>query len=354
MKKGLLLFAIIGVLGLVTGCGKLSDKVQQKESKIKVGSKVNLVEQFQCAEGVSIGIDNADAFDSSKVGSYSVDVTIISGDEQEKKTYIFDVYDDEKPQMEGKDVTIYEKEKLTLEELVTCTDNSGETIKPEIVENNVDVNKAGSYVVKFSAKDSSDNISEKQINVTVKKKYNFKEIKKLVREILKKKEYKGLVMDKSEDKDIVWVEVSNKAFSSKENSQYFYWFRPYWAVAKPDGEKNANYRVKLFVELLCQSKEEYISPENMYIRSEKDKIKSDSDSVEYDYVYELEYSIFSDMQFMFTDSESINKFCDMIDANNIKFTGYTDKKTFRYTLNGRDKKEIQKMINFYNEISQYL
>lgn len=354
MKKGLLLFIILGVLGLVTGCGKLSDKVQQKETKIKVGTKVNLVEQFQCAEGVSIGIDNADAFDSGKVGSYSVDVTIISGDKQEKKTYIFDVYDDEKPQMEGEDVTIYERDKLTLEELVTCTDNSGETIKPEIVESNVDVNKAGSYVVKFSAKDSSNNISEKQINITVKKKYNFKEIKKLVKKILKKKEYKGLVMSKSEDKDFVWVEASGKAFSSKENSRYFYWFAPYWAVAKPDGEKDANYKVKLFVELFCQSKNGYISPDNMYIRSEKDKIESDSDNVNFDSDYNLKYSYFSDMHFIFIDSESIDKFCGMIDANSIKFTGYTDEKTFRYTLNGRDKKEIKKMIKFYNEISEYL
>ena len=81
-------------------------------------------------------------------------------------------YDKTKPEifLKKEKVSIFEKEKLNLEDyLGEVSDNSFDEVAVNI-EDDIDYNKAGKYQAKFIAKDSSNNTSEAVLEVNVKEK----------------------------------------------------------------------------------------------------------------------------------------------------------------------------------------
>ncbi len=348
MKKSIVLvIGMLFVLVMFSGCGKLEDKVTQKESRIKIKTSVNLVNFFECEEGVMIAIKDDHSFDINKAGKYSVDAVILEGDKQVEKTYVFEVYDDEKPVIECEDaITLYEKDKFVAEEKATCTDNSGEDIRLQVVENNVDTNNAGEYSVKYQAADSSGNTEEKTMNVTVKKVHSFSERKALVKELLKKKEYNLLEMEVDNNKKLVWAQMK-ESFSPVEKGNYYYYINPYLSISQTEKVTST----KLFVEVFYQDKKDYVSPKNIYIRSDKGTIETDQNSVDFDYEYSYVYSNFSDMSYYFTEKSDLDKLCDeILQGSSLKIATYTDKNTLEYTCKSKEISKMKQLMNFYKEL----
>lgn len=105
MKKiniGLLIATGLCVISL-TGCSEdLTEKVKQTETRIQVGTDINLNSLFECEEGIKLGFKNADSFNSQKAGSYSLDATISADDKQVDTSYLVDVYDDIAPEINAR------------------------------------------------------------------------------------------------------------------------------------------------------------------------------------------------------------------------------------------------------------
>jgi len=113
--------------------------------------------------------------DWNKPGNYEVEVkaTDSSGNTAMKKINIT-VFDNEPPSIDAtkdeltSEVGTPKTAEELLEELgVTITDNSGETITPEVDASGVDFNKIGDYEIEVKATDSSGNTSTKKIPVHI-------------------------------------------------------------------------------------------------------------------------------------------------------------------------------------------
>lgn len=80
-----------------------------------------------------------------------------------------EVIDTTAPVIKGaKDKTVYIGDTVSYKKDITVTDNTGETIKLQVDSSQVNLKKAGSYTVVYSAKDASGNKTELPITVTVK------------------------------------------------------------------------------------------------------------------------------------------------------------------------------------------
>lgn len=347
-----MLFIVLSMCMFLGGCSKsLDERVTQKQDKIEIGTQTNLTELFECEDGVNIGIKNAGSFSVDKVGSYSVDFTITDGNEQVDKSFIFIVKDEKAPEITIKDkVVLYEKDKFDPQKYASVVDNSKEDIKLEIAENNVDVNKAGEYQVKYQAKDSSGNKSEKDMKVTVKKVYSFSERKGIVKKLLKDKKYKNLKMSTDNNKKLVWINLKGSVFRSVEKGNYYYIIDPYLVFDRV-GKK---LRTSLYVNIWEQDKEDYVSPKSLYIRSNKGTISTSSCTVNLDFELDYVYSNFSNINYYFTKSSDLDKlYSTILNGTNLKFTAYTDKYTFHYKCKKKEIEGMQTLLGFYNDLKSY-
>lgn len=348
MKKyavGIIMMSLL----LLTGCKKdLTKLVEQKETRVKVGSTINLTDLFTCEDNISIGFKNADSFNVNKVGSYSLETTITDGNKETNKTYIIEVYDDEAPVINATDIVIYENQEYDLLGNVIVTDNSNEEIKATISEQNVDNKKAGEYSVKYYANDSSGNKTEKQVKVTVKHKYTYSELKKLAKKIVKEKSLNKLEVKTNSDKDVVWVSAKNSFELIQKNSS-FYDILPSWALII----ENHEISFSILVDFFLIDKDDYFTPEHAYIKSNKGKIESDDNSYHFDYRDDYLYSYLhiSYLQYLFTDKEKVDKSIDIFNGDNVEFNIYADKEKFGYKINKKEKKVIQQLIEFYNTLN---
>lgn len=348
MNIGLLIATGLCVISL-TGCsGDLTEKVKQKQTRIQVGTNINLNDLFECEEGVQLGFKNADSFNSQKVGSYSLDTTISADNNQVDATYLVDVYDDIAPEINAEDIVIYENDEFDLLKDVTVTDNSGENIEATVSEQNVDNKKAGEYSVKYLASDSSGNQGEKQVKVTVKQKWTFSNLKKTAKQIVKDKKLDNLLVRSNSDKKTVWVE-SKKFFDITEKKDAFYYMIPGWALIIEDNEISNGLLVNSYITDL----NDYHTPEQLYIKSNKGKIVSDSSN--YDLSYDIKNGIglyTSFLQFLFTDEEKLQNSIDIFQGDKILFNIYTDdNKSYSYKISNKERKTINQLIEFYNELN---
>ena len=353
MKKISVLFVALLICFSLSSCGKsLEEKVTQKQTKVEIGTQVNLVDLFDCEEGVSIAVKNIGSFDTSKVGTYSVGFTITEGDEQLDKSFAVKVTDEKAPDIEAEEeIILYQGDKFDPENHATVSDNSNEEIVLEVVENNVNLNKAGEYAVKYQAKDSSGNKSEKDTKVIVKKVYSFAERKNIVKDLLKNKAYKNLEYTSDNNKKIVWIDFKKNVFSSVEKGNYYYYLKPYLVVTREGKKLNT----KLYVNVFAQDKEKYLSPKSLYIRSSKGTVSTDQYTVDLDFEYDYLYSNFSDMTYYFNDEKKLDKLHnEVINGSDVKFTTYTDEYTFQYKCNAKEIKGMKTMLSFYNDLKAYI
>lgn len=331
----------------LAGCTKdLTESVTQKQTRIEVGTDINLIDLFECEEGIKLGFKNSDSFNSKKIGSYSIDATISDEKNQSDKSYLIEVYDDVAPEISAKDIVFYENQEYNLLKDVSVVDNSGEEIEATISEQNVDNTKAGKYSVKYQAIDSSGNLGEHQITVTVKPKHTFSELKNTAKKIVKEKSLNKLEVKTNSDKDVVWVQAKD-SFEFAEKKSCTYNIQLGWALIIEDYEISYSILVAAFI----VDKNDYLRPENVYIKSDNVKIESDSNNYYYDLKYGYAYSHLSYLQFLFTDKKKIDKSIDIFDSNNVQFNIYTDKYTLGYKTTNKDKKVLDQLVEFYQELS---
>ena len=127
---------------------------------IEINTKVYNLEFIKSIDNGKIISEN-EIIDTSKLGEKEI---IIKIEDYFKKIIDYklkiNIIDSIKPEINAKkEFTILVGKKINLLEHVTITDNSLESIVPEIV-GNYDIKKVGKYNLKYIAKDSSNNISE--------------------------------------------------------------------------------------------------------------------------------------------------------------------------------------------------
>lgn len=351
MNIGLLIATGLCVISL-TGCsGDLTEKVKQKQTRIQVGTNINLNDLFECEEGVQLGFKNADSFNSQKVGSYSLEATISADSKQADTSYIVDVYDDVVPEINAEDIVIYEDDEYDLLKDVTVTDNSGEKIEATVSEQNVDNKKAGEYSVKYLASDSSGNQGEKQIKVTVKQKWTFSKLKKTAKQIVKDKKLDKLTVKANSDKETVWVESKN-FFDITEKKDAFYYMIAGWAIVVEDNKLSNGLLVNSFITDL----NDYHTPEKLYIKSNKGEIISDSSTYNLDPEIKNGVALYTSfLQFLFTDEEKLKKSMDIFQGDKILFNIYTnDNNNYSYKVSKKYRKTFDQLVEFYNELNHII
>lgn len=349
MNIGLMIATGLCIISL-TGCsGNLTEKVKQKQTRIQVGTNINLNDLFECEEGVQLGFKNADSFNSQKVGSYSLDTTISADSKQADTSYIVDVYDDVVPEINAEDIVIYENDEYDLLKDVTVTDNSGEKIEATVLEQNVDNKKAGEYSVKYLASDSSGNQGEKQIKVTVKQKWTFSKLKKTAKQIVKDKKLDRLVV--LTNKKTVSVE-SNRFFDIIDKKESFYYMIAGWAMIIEDNEISNG----LFVDSYITDINDYHTPETLYIKSNKGKMVSDSSSYNLDPEIKNGATFYNSfLRFLFTDEEKLKKSIDIFQGDKILINIHTnDNESYSYKVSKKYRKTFDQLVEFYNELNHII
>lgn len=350
MRKIFLFVFVLLVCISLSACGKsLDERVTQKKESVEVGAQVNLVDLFECEEGVSVGVKNANSFDVNKVGSYSIDMTIMDKKEEVDKSFIIKVTDEKAPEITAKEeVVLYEKDKFDPMTYASVTDNSKENVALEVAENNVDVKKAGEYSIKYQAKDSSGNTAEKTMKVVVKKVYSFSERKKLAKKIIKDGKYKHLTIDEDKNKKLIWVNAP--LFKETKKTNFAYVFLPYLVIAN----ENKKIETSLYVHVEEVDSKNYLSPKSMYIRSDKGTISTDVNSVYFDYDYGYDYEYTTKIDFYYSNTKDLDKLYNMINGDYLKFKVYTDKKNFSYKCKKKEINTMKELMGFYNDIKAYL
>lgn len=337
---------------LLTGCGKkLTDKVTQTETQVKVGTTVNLESLFTCEDGITIGFNNADSFNPNQIGSYSLDTTITDGKKETKKTYIVKVYDDEPPQLTVKDtnIVIYENDTWDPKNHIECTDNSGEEIEVNFDDSAVDTTKAGEYKIKYTASDSSNNIGEAEATITVKQKFTYKKLKTTLEEIIKKNNYNKLKLDPYKNdnqivigsKDLMSLDIKKDYFAGLFTAIVF-------------TVENKKIKPQIYVLSSIADTETYLRPKSLRIESKKGAITSDQKFVNYDFDFDNNYPFQSSMNFDFTKIESLDKFCDIVDGKNLTFTTFTSKRDLKHKCTKSDIKKLKQLRDLYKQMSEFM
>lgn len=351
MKRIKMACVLLLVVFCFCGCGKkLEDRVTLLEQKIAVGTNKNLPDLFQCEEGISIGFKNSDSFDYNKVGSYSIEATITDGKDTAEKTFIVEVYDDEKPviKLKKKSVTIYEGDKFEAKGYASVTDNSKEKIDIEI-ENGVDTSKVGEYTVTYKATDSSGNSNEKQMPVIVKKTYKYSELKGIVKKILKKKKYNKLKLNSNSDKKRIWVNVKDDIEDSNKKDHIFY-YEPYWTV----GIKHKKIDVMLFVYACEINFDDYLTPSLFNLKSSKGSKKTYDHSRDIDYDYDWFVTTYYNFITYHYKPKDCDKLANILSGNKIELNGYTEEKNMKKVCSRKEIIMLHQLSDFYNELSQYM
>ncbi|WP_462257064.1 immunoglobulin-like domain-containing protein [Eubacterium ventriosum] len=354
MKRKILfiMIMIIAIGTIIVGCGKksLANNVTLKTEKIKVGENIKLDDLFKCEKGIKIGFKNSNEFNTEKVGTYSIESTITDGEDTEEHTYLIEVYDDEKPDIQANDVTINKGDIFEPLSYATCTDNSNENIKIEVKENEVNVNKPGIYKVVYSAVDSSGNFNEKEISVVVKKTYTYKSLKKQVKSILKKKKYDQLKMSKDDTKEYIWISLRKKLpsqYIGKEETLQVNAYAPYWALEVKDKKVSWDF----YVEVGNANTSGYLIPQRLFMKSSTGKLEADGkEANNANYGSKYPYIIYNVGSSYYYD-KSIEKLIDLFYGNNITIKSYFDKRTFTYKVPKKNQKAFNKLADFYKELN---
>ena len=135
--------------------------------EFELGSNLSISDIVSGKEGVTI-VSTTDTIDTTAIGPKEIIIKYTLPDgKEEYATIKIDIKDTEAPVIEAKDLSIVVGNNVDLLKNVKVTDNSNETITPT-VEGTYDVNKVGTYTIKYVAVDSSNNKAEKEVTLTVK------------------------------------------------------------------------------------------------------------------------------------------------------------------------------------------
>ena len=351
MKRMKQVVVLLMVVFCFCGCGqKIEDKVTLIEPKVAVGTTSNLSDLFKCEEGVSIGFNNLDSFDGNKVGSYSVEATITDGKDTVEKSFIIEVYDDESPAiaLKKESISIYEGDKFEAKEYASVTDNSKEDIDIEI-EDGVDTSKEGEYTVTYKATDSSGNSDEKQMSVIVKKTYSYSELKKLIKQIVKKKEYNKLEMDFDNNKKRIWVATKNPTTAQKGEENLFT-YQPHWSI----GIKSRRIDIKFFAYVYETNYDGYLTPTLFNLKSSTGSKRTTDYDRDINYTYDwFTVRYYNSITYLFKAEDS-DKIATILSGEKIKLNGYSKEKNMKRACTKKEIEQLHQLSDFYNELSQYM
>ena len=137
---------------------------------VEINDEVYLYDFIDDIDNGKIVSDN-DLLDTSKLGKVNLEIRY---DDYFKRHNIYkfsiNVIDTEKPSIKFKDtINITVGDNINLLDGVKASDNSLEDIEVEVV-GEYDINKAGSYSLKYKAVDSSGNVCEEEFTLNVKEK----------------------------------------------------------------------------------------------------------------------------------------------------------------------------------------
>lgn len=164
--------ALIGVVSFISiilvGC---SSDIKQVEKEIQAGESYDLMEMIQLSDESYTASILKDNINTKQLGKYDVVFKIDKGSSQVEKTLSFLVIDTKAPEIKLIHSSTYDiDEKFDIKTDIKATDNLDDDIsdKIEILSNNVDTSKEGTYSISLKVKDSSGNETSQDIEVNVK------------------------------------------------------------------------------------------------------------------------------------------------------------------------------------------
>lgn len=171
MKKKILLSLMV-VLGLftITGCGNKEETkiILNNNLEFEINSEIDLPDIIKSIDKGTL-IDDKEKIDSSALGSKEITFKYKNNLEEEKEYSLkIKIIDTTKPEIESpKELTTIIGSNINLLENVVVKDNSNEEIIAT-VEGEYDINKEGTYNLKYVATDSSGNEISKDFSLVVK------------------------------------------------------------------------------------------------------------------------------------------------------------------------------------------
>lgn len=178
MKKKILLSLLVLVaLFTITGCGIEKNIENKKEEKVILNDNLSfeINEELMLSSLISENnkveiISEDELIDTSSLGEKEITIKYKSNEGEKKQIVKINIIDTLAPSIEyTKELTTTEGTEIDLLNGVKVTDNSNENITPTI-EGNYDINKEGTYNLKYVAVDSSGNKMEEEFVLKVNKK----------------------------------------------------------------------------------------------------------------------------------------------------------------------------------------
>ena len=145
---------------------KANDVTVNKDGQIEANQFVTDIK-----DATKVDVSFKDKPDVSKDGESEVIIVLTDEGKNQKevKAKLTVVSDSEPPVIEGvKDITAYIGETVSYKKDVTVTDNMDQNPTLDIDNSKVNLNKAGTYEVVYTATDSAGNTSKETLNATVK------------------------------------------------------------------------------------------------------------------------------------------------------------------------------------------
>ena len=325
-----------------------------KNDKIKMNKEsmvLNTNTLFETKNGATYSVRNISDLKYDKVGEYTLKVDITKGDLTVEKDVKIQVYDDEAPKLSVSNVFLTQGQNFDENSEVQCSDNSEEKIQPKVIENNVDTSKPGTYKVVYEAKDSSGNTATAERKVVVHKEYNYKELKKIVKKLMKKSTYKNLKLTCDDKVETLRIQ-GKKSFTEKGPSNKWIWnTTPYVCINKNSDENN--FRETIIV--ISIYAEEY---RGLVIKSFS--MSGDEDGLELEPVGTADYSnngtIVNSVAQYYIPQESMELYDKIVTGNGEIALSVEDREQslIGYLCSSKDKKILKELDKFYKEIEEYL
>jgi hypothetical protein len=234
---------------------------------------------------------------------------------------------------------------------VQCSDNSEEKIQPKVIENNVDTSKPGTYKVVYEAKDSSGNTATAERKVVVHKEYNYKELKKIVKKLMKKSTYKNLKLTCDDKVETLRIQ-GKKSFTEKGPSNKWIWNTTPYVCINKNSDENTFRETIIVISIYA---EEY---RGLIIKSFS--MSGDEDGLELEPVGTADYSnngtIVNSVAQYYIPQESMELYDKIVTGNGEIALSVEDREQslIGYLCSSKDKKILKELDKFYKEIEEYL
>ncbi len=182
MKKKKIIIIIVCVVLVICGIialllfnsinkeEKTKDNIILKDNlEVEINSEVNLLSFISEDNKVKI-VSEDETIDTSKLGEQELTIKYLDNEKEEEYTFKIKIIDTQAPTIEyEKELSTTEGTKIDLLKDVKVNDNSKEEIKAT-VEGEYDINKVGTYNLKYIAIDSSNNKTEEDFTLKVNEK----------------------------------------------------------------------------------------------------------------------------------------------------------------------------------------